>query len=171
MIENTRFSNFPAEWRALGSHVSLGPGADFIYYNPWTRSAVSREDGRDLAARERVISDGHPIGWNFDAIPDGWATPVAELPTGAQEAGSWDVDVPVEGSQGDEDIAMGYPAAPGTPADMAQAGAGGNASAPVTDDAEVVCRFLRAVGGVPESVMSGSDDMLVGYLQGRLYSR
>jgi len=176
VIENTRFSDFPAEWRARGSHVSLDPGrqgsgADFIYYNPWTRSAVSREDARELAARERVIPDGHPMGWNFDAIPDGWDTPVAELPTGAQEAGAWDGDVPVGDSEGDDDIAMGYPVAPGTPAGAAQGGAVGSANVPVTDDAEVVRRFLRAVGGVPESVLSGSYDMLVGYLQGRLFSR
>ena len=174
VIENTRFSDFPAEWRARGSHASLdpgrqGPGADFIYYNPWTRSAVSRDDARDLAARERVIPDGHPMGWNFDAIPDGWDTPVAELPTGAQEAGAWDGDVPVEGSEGDEDVAMGYPVAPGTPAAMAQVGSS-NAAVPAVDEAEVVRRFLRAVGGVPESILSGSYDMLVGYLQGRLFS-
>ena len=111
------------------------------------------------------------MGWNFDAIPDGWDTPVAELPTGAQEAGAWDGDVPVGDSEGDDDIAMGYPLSPGTPAGAAQGGAVGGANVPVTDDAEVVRRFLRAVGGVPESVLSGSYDMLVGYLQGRLFSR
>ena len=69
---------------------------------------------------------------------------------------------------------MGYPIPPGTPAVMTQGNTQSNLSAGAAavghEEVDVVSTFLRAVGGIPEYILGGSYEMLVGYLQGRLYS-
>lgn len=72
-------------------------GADFIYYEPWCRCVLSESEGIRLVNRPRHnIQDGHPTGWLFDTVPDGWEPGAQAV---ADRRDGWDEDIPT-----DEDI-------------------------------------------------------------------
>lgn len=51
----------------------MGVRADFIYYAPCRRCVVSETEGNRLpAAAPLRVTDGHPTGWAFNSVPEGW---------------------------------------------------------------------------------------------------
>lgn len=78
VIENKDYTRLPTEWRVRGHGVSLSggrrsAGADWMYYDPWSRCEISAATAADYARRPREVPDGHPTGWDYSSVPDGWA--------------------------------------------------------------------------------------------------
>lgn len=106
-IEATNFASLPSSWTARGQSVSAapgrsGPGADFVWYDPYERKFVSLEEAKSLARAPRVmIPDDHPLGWDYSDFADGYQMPVGghvvRVGRGRTAGAGWDNDVPVEG--------------------------------------------------------------------------
>ena len=49
------------------------PGGDFIYYDPWARTKLSKSQYEAMRTRGRKqMLSGHPVGYDFDVFVDGW---------------------------------------------------------------------------------------------------
>lgn len=94
VIENTDFEYRPAAQSlrySVGSHClgRTGDGADFIYYDPWSRRRLSFWQYENLRLQGRKqMPAGHPVGFDFDISLPGWDgrvyTPTEEERTGPQ---------------------------------------------------------------------------------------
>ena len=168
IIERTNFVSLPSEWRARQRGVSYstgrrGPGADWVYYDPWANGGEGRvcsaQRARQGAHIVREIPDGHARGWDFSAIPDGWQP---ELPAAQEETPGWAEDYSdggVDDVPPSTDTDVTVPVVPGpNPA----------TPAPGVDELAGLRRVLRRVGGIPEAIVNGSEDLISGYLSARL---
>lgn len=79
VIERTYFATLSPMWISRGekredrSPGPVGPGADWIYYDPIAYRAIGKVDARHLVARVRPpIPDWHPVDFNFEMTPAGW---------------------------------------------------------------------------------------------------
>ena len=70
VIENSRFDLLPSTWRDRSDRSSdyhpgrTGVGADWVYYDPWGRTKVSRETTLSRAAVTGVQPNDVPNGWS-----------------------------------------------------------------------------------------------------------
>ena len=49
------------------------PGGDFIYYDPWTRTKLSKNQYEAMRTRgRRQMIAGNLVGYDFDVVVDGW---------------------------------------------------------------------------------------------------
>ena len=164
VIRVTDFSVLPPSQRARGStnYPSLSPGrqgqgADWVYYDPWYNrgqgAKCTYEHARTEMGKVRHVPDGHPVGWDFTAIPNGWVPSEA-----VDEQGN-----PVEGWRGD--------GLDNTVANNPDVGSDDTLEANAEDSLQSMRRVLRRIGGIPDVIVHGTEDMIVGFLQGRLYSQ
>ena len=106
VIETTNLAELDPGWTSRGVIESVsasrrGPGADWLYYNPWARRIATGAETRAYCATNiRPIPDGHPRGWDHSAVPDGWAENPVEQGTNAL-GGGWVGDVPVGDADAD----------------------------------------------------------------------
>ena len=61
--------------RGSGSWEDRSPGkaddcGDFIWYNPWTHKQISADEARTERDKERVIPQGHRMGYRYSSEPD-----------------------------------------------------------------------------------------------------
>lgn len=61
-----------------------------------------------MTSNDRAIPDGHPRGWDHDAVPDGWGHNPIEGGDSVS-AGGWEGDVPhddmlADGADGGDDV-------------------------------------------------------------------
>lgn len=110
VIESTKFYAHPRHWSRLYQWTPesfpsrVGVGVDFIYYDTCSRRAIYEQEGLRLASKRRPhITDGHPVGCDFDGIPGG--VDAAERAEKNNFVG-WDDDIAHGGGQYVED-AMG----------------------------------------------------------------
>ena len=183
VVERTDFAQLPPTWRARGekkedsSPGRVGPGGDWLYYDPFARRAISEADAKRFAARERPpIPEGHPMGFDFDTAPDGW---VSHDTAGENRGGGDDSrDRPAFADVGGWESEDARMEDLGSSAGMGYRDSGPEPLAAVVsdpvpgdcnceNDAEVVRRFLRECG-VDERYVTGSWVELRGYLRGRL---
>jgi hypothetical protein len=178
VMRSIDYSIRPSDWTARGDNADntpaersrrgwgrQGPGADYVYYDPWRREVITKLHAKQLLRNPRpVLPDGHPVGWDHSRIPEeGWASPSvggAGLPPGG--VSGWANDVPEEGAQN--------VAAPAVAAQQPSAAA--SASEPVgSSDAylEGMREMLRAMGNVPESVLNSTNrEVTLAFFQGRM---
>ena len=76
----------------------MGPGADYIYYDPWRRVSISEDQAKhQLLGERRTIPDGHPVWWDHSSIPDEcWAATTLAGPVEQVPGTGWAADVPEE---------------------------------------------------------------------------
>lgn len=61
-------------------------------YDPWRRCVIIETEGiRSTNGPRRSITEGHPTGWAFHTIPDGWEAN-AHVVENIHEG--WDDDIP-----------------------------------------------------------------------------
>lgn len=192
-IEATDFAALPSSWTARGRGVSAapgrsGPGADFVWYDPYERKFISLEEAKSLARAPRiVIPDDHPLGRDYSDFVDGYQMPVGghvvRMGRGRTAGAGWGNGVPVEGVAAyvDDDVdrynvvrggppvpavaAEAVPVSPGPPPGVAEVRAsvvGGEG------DVDAVRRFLLDVGVERRVVDGASYAELRGYLRGRM---
>lgn len=172
VIESTDFASLNPAWTTRGRITSYspgrrGPGADWLYYNPWARRVAGGAEVRAyVSSGDRAIPEGHPRGWDHETVPDGWGHNPVESGNGAL-AGGWDGDVPHDdmnvGSDGDGDGVLSGVVPP-----AAVNAANAESASAAEGDLDVVRRFFRDVGGVPDRILEdGTWASLVGYTQGR----
>ena len=187
VIEGTKFSESPSAWTLRGDVEQnasstrsrrgwgrQGGGADFVYYDPWNRTKISSEQAQVLLRGERrPIPDGHPVGWDHSAIPDGWALSRAESAEAvtAEEIAEtgWEGDVPAESAEGGATSAPSAnpPVAPASNVTAAPAGVVPASTAQV----QGMRLLLETLGGVPEAVLNSNNPLVMSaYLQGRMHS-
>ena len=91
VIETTEFEKLPPSWRHRtrrkdGKELSAdrrGPGADWVYYDPWHRKKVDEETAMKIAFTPILMPENHPVKLDYvREIPEyTWediARPVAE---------------------------------------------------------------------------------------------
>lgn len=179
LLDVIDYSSLNSAWSARGSIESFscgrhGPGADWLYYNLWSRRVATGEETRAYCATDnRPITEGHPRGWDHTAMPSGWAAnPVAG--GDGVVAGGWSGYVPMVENVTQDD---GDDEGPATTAHAVGAGPSGNAgmsaaqatsgAASAVSDVDVIRQFLREFGGVPESILeNGTWASFIGYMQG-----
>ena len=150
-----------------------GAGADWIYYErrayDGDGSRCSDEHAKTESRALRHIPDGHPMGWDFSAMPDGWKP---EEDEGAVDDG-WVDDYSEDGS-----LPAAEPMSHGTnhggivprrdskalPASVVPTVSG----VPAVDEMAALRLLLRQIGGVTEFVVAGSEETILGYLTARL---
>lgn len=78
-IEKTNFASLPVLWRSKSdrtverSPMRVGPGSDYVYYEPHVKQYIDEKTDRERVGVERVIPDGHPMGYEFDGcLKAGW---------------------------------------------------------------------------------------------------
>lgn len=79
VIDSTNFNQLPESWRQRGERMHdyspgrVGPGADWMYYDPWARRTVTEAVARQKAEEPRIpVPEGHPTGFDFDFPAAGW---------------------------------------------------------------------------------------------------
>ncbi len=78
VIEGTRFEREPVAQslrytEANGCLGRTGPGGDFIYYDPWAEKKLTPKEYQEKLVRARPqMPAGHPTGYDFDAVVEGW---------------------------------------------------------------------------------------------------
>lgn len=112
VIESTNFAELPSTWRQRGERAHdlspgrVGPGADWVYYDPWRRQILTEVVARQKANEERPpIPDGHPTGFNFDFNAAGWNNEnpaYVAAQNNADNGDDYDEDDPL-GWEGDEE--------------------------------------------------------------------
>ena len=175
VIESTDFKKLDPGWTARGRITSYspgqrGPGADWVYYNPWARRTASPAEVRAYCSSDdRAIPDGHPRGWYQEVVPDGWGFDSTENDEDDGSAtGGWAGDVPhhaMGDANNDGDVGWIGGGAPVAAINAANAGAAASSSS--NSEVAVVRRFLRDVGDVPDSILdNGTWAGFFGYTQG-----
>lgn len=170
VIENTDFRRLPVAWRRRTSRVNdaspgrIGEGADFVYYDPFSRKLIDQTTAERRRRMIRSVPPGHPVGYEYGQDVAGWggeygATAGNNDPRElALDRGGWvepavvDVPNPYAGAVGvtDPDVSM----------DQYQQ--------PVQEsNVDVVKRFLHEAG-VPDGLLTGGWDELRGLIRGRL---
>lgn len=76
VIDNVDWASVPSANRCRGesAKVDLSPGrrgeaGDFIWYDPWTRCAITGDAAKALRHDRRVMPEGHPTGFVYTAEP------------------------------------------------------------------------------------------------------
>ena len=190
VIESTDFSSKPSSWTfrgdenaRVGAHQNRrgwgrqGPGADFIYYDPWRQVEISAEQAKQILRGERRrIPDGHPVGWDHSSIPDeGWAPPALSSAVEEMNGTGWAADVP-------EEVVTTVPgrsvSSQGPSYDPSSSVVAPNvAAAPVnnvldsTRDAhlEGMREMLRVMGNFPDSILNSSyKEVILAFFRGRM---
>ena len=175
IIEATNFAREPAQWRARQSGLSLstgrrGAGADWIYFDPWVNGGqgarCSVEHTRRECRIERDIPDGHPMGWDYGAIPEGWQ---AGDDLGDEEEDGLADDFSEDGNAAGTPAPVGdqAQALPAIPPSVGDPPVAASSAAPA-DEMVALRGVLRRIGGIPESVTDGTEDAIFGYLAARL---
>lgn len=181
VIETTDFGSLPTSWRNRSTRANerspgrVGPGADWVYYDPHQRRCVDADVARERANAPRPpIPPGHPVGYDFDVIPDGWIDDTNNGYEDDQDDDNImgdandeeaDDDPGWEGDDGGDGDRMGTAAAgnvPGTGGRQDSTAVGSGRS-----ETEVVREFLRECG-IPERQLGGTWVELRGFLRGRL---
>ena len=165
------FSALPATWGARQQGISLSPsrkgaGADWIYYDPRDLGGEGARCSADHAKAESRVSrdmpDGHPMGWHFSAMTDGWQP---EENKGDADDG-WLDDYSEDGSlpsaepmshrnnHGGVDNRRGSQAMPASVVPTAS-------GVSVVDEMAALRRVLLRIGGVPEFVVAGSEETIL----------
>lgn len=95
----------PSRWNKRSQRTpEFCPGAcqwwgDFIYYEPWRRCVINESEGIRLVNGPRHnIPDGHPTGWSFDTVSDGYKPNAQE---GANDRDGSDDDIPTDDVKND----------------------------------------------------------------------
>lgn len=179
-VEATRFDTLPERWRMRGTYEAgsigrAGAGADYVFFNVFLNRPVSENEAYRLRNRDRTVPDGHPRGWDFTAVPDGWVgdddvpNPLAE----SGITGNWTGDVPTDDMMAIPGVQAG-PSSARAAAPQVQRGIEGSGVAgdrqvrSDKSDLAVVREFLTEVGLSDEIVNGSSWSELRGYLRGRL---
>lgn len=92
VIESTCFAALMMAWCSRGTRAPdrspgrVGPGADFVYYDPHLRQCVARSVAQAGAARvRRIVPEGHPLEYDFSAEAGGWGDSL-QPPASAQKS-------------------------------------------------------------------------------------
>lgn len=188
VIENTRFESLPERWRNRGGYDSgsigrAGAGADYLFYNIHHNRALSENEAYQLSHRDRCVPDGHPRGWDYNAVPDGWIgnddgfNPLTDMgpgnwtediPTDSQIVGSGRDAVHPTGDGAGQSMVVGDSGRDSAGAAAASTAAVGFGIVSRPTDLTVVREFLIEVGIPSDMVGDSSWAELRGYLRGRL---
>lgn len=196
IIESTEWERVDSRNRLRGvkgdqlsySPGRVGPGGDFVGYDPWRKVRVSHEERSKLVRVSRPRPAGHPVGWDFTTpipamgIASGWGAASADgrdvdmddcdgesCPQAAVADGR---DVCHSDGRGDEGVDISaqrgrYTPSPagGRSRGVSSTCRGGGASSGVEEEA--VRSFLRSVGVDDDYVRGASLEELRGYVRGR----
>lgn len=187
VIEGTRFDLLPERWRSRGGYDSgsverTGAGADYVFYNISHDRPLSVDAAYQLSRRDRCIPDGHPRGWDHDAVPEGWirdgdfVNPLAD-----PGPSNWVEDIPDDPLEETTMQGTGEAVADAGDPRETVVGTGGSVDrvplpsdvvegvdpASCSADLAAVRQFLVEVGFPSEMVVRASWAELRGYLRGR----
>lgn len=163
-IGGSKFREFLARWSCGGMLPILSPGhtgggVDYRFYKPFSLSFISEGEATVfLSVMDRILPPGDPVGWDYSEIDenfDGSNQDLARLRAllrcwGDVSDSSRDkVEVKSEVEASEKNLKV-LPRV-------------------ITDDVKTVRKYLRRVGEIHESVISGWYEALVAYLQGCLH--
>ena len=175
VLEHVQWELVPEDQRKRGaprrsefSPGRRGPGGDFIWYDPWTKTHLSCEAARALRDNPRVMPAGTPYGYVFEPDPALYAEDEEDEPM--EDPDEDPVEVAVHDSVEEQQARGSTPVPPGSSAShAARRDSRGNplASSEGAQKMETIVRFLRDAGISPQE-LGGSYDDLVRFSASRL---
>lgn len=165
MIEDTDFKRLPQHWgsrskrRDVSDLSGRGVGADWFYYNPYSRKAITEREFEVLRNSPRPIRPiNFPSGFDHDVPLPGWDEEEGSDRSSSEGRMEGEEVVEVENIEADN---AEEPAANARACESEDRSVG-------SDQRTAIIRDFLVDVGLPESSLSGEVSELRGYLRGRL---